>query len=393
MPAVPAAPRIGHRLPPRVAAPAVLVLLSAPWLLACDGSAAGPEPRADAGLTCSIDESQIRDGGVGRGGIPALVNPETDSAGAAGTAYLRPDDRVVGLRVAGRTIAVPHNILWWHEVVNFDLGPRSVAVTHCPLTGSTLAFDREAVTGRRFVVSGLLYMNNLVMATEEATRNPEMPLPDDVLTLYPQMSRAARCGPERGRELPMVPVVESTWRAWREMHPETEVVTSATGHTRDYTLYPYGSYDEPESEVLLFAVPRLDPRRPPKERVLGIPDGDGGVALPFGALDSAGDVVVEERSVRDGPVVVFWRSDARGAMAFRPRADLPDGGSRRLTFEVRGDRIVDRETGSRWALDGRSTAGPLHGAELRPVPEAYVAFWFAWALFQPETELWSGPGP
>ncbi len=60
------------------------------------------------------------------------------------------------------------------------------------------------------------------------------------------------------------------------------------------------------------------------------------------------------------------------------------------TFEVRGGQIFDAETGSQWRIDGRAVAGPLHGRRLQPVRNAYVAFWFAWAAFQPETHLWTG---
>lgn len=358
-------------------------------MAACDSSGIGPDFVADGSLTCSIDESQIRDGGVGRNGIPALVNPETDTAGAPGTAFLNENDRVIGVQIAGRTIAVPHNILWWHEVVNFDLGSRTIAVTHCPLTGSSLAFDRSDVAEKRFIVSGLLYRNNLIMTTGEATATGEMEIPNDVLTLYPQMSRGARCGPDRGLELTMVPVVEMTWKAWREIHPETEVVTSATGHSRDYTRYPYGPYDNPENDVLLFPVPRMDSRRPPKERVLGLPaEGDGGIAIPFGALEAAGSVVTTEVSVDDEKSVVFWNDEARGAAAFHPEVTLPSETTETLEFTVREGTIRDVGTGSRWTLDGRAVSGPLAGVQLRPVRDAYVAFWFAWALFQPETKIW-----
>ncbi|MFB6240203.1 MAG: DUF3179 domain-containing (seleno)protein, partial [Gemmatimonadota bacterium] len=58
-----------------------------------------------------------------------------------------------------------------------------------------------------------------------------------------------------------------------------------------------------------------------------------------------------------------------------------------MSFTLDGREIVDRGTGSTWTLDGRAVDGPLEGARLEPVREAYVAFWFAWALFQPETEI------
>jgi hypothetical protein len=40
-----------------------------------------------------------------------------------------------------------------------------------------------------------------------------------------------------------------------------------------------------------------------------------------------------------------------------------------------------------WGVHGVAVEGPLAGRQIEPVPEAYVAFWFAWAAFHPETLL------
>ena len=73
-------------------------------------------------------------------------------------------------------------------------------------------------------------------------------------------------------------------------------------------------------------------------------------------------------------------------MAFRPRTTDGQG----VTLQIDGSTIVDSETGSAWSLDGQARSGPLAGARMEAIPEAYVAFWFAWAIFHPDTELWSG---
>ena len=66
---------------------------------------------------------------------------------------------MVGFLVDGAAFAVPHNILWYHEVANLSLpdagGQIDLAVTYCPLTGSALVFDRAVVGGAEFGVSGL----------------------------------------------------------------------------------------------------------------------------------------------------------------------------------------------------------------------------------------------
>ena len=59
------------------------------------------------------------------------------------------------------------------------------------------------------------------------------------------------------------------------------------------------------------------------------------------------------------------------------------------SFSIQNGTIVDDETGSTWSVDGVAIDGPRKGEQLDPVDVAYVSFWFAWAAFQPETDLWT----
>lgn len=131
-------------------------------------------------------------------------------------------------------------------------------------------------------------------------------------------------------------------------------------------------------------MPPLDPRRHVKERVLGIPSAAGGVAFPFGELEEAGDLAVVHTEVEGTPLVVFWSSESRAAVAYESR----QAGRDALTFRAIPGGFQDVETGSRWRLDGRAVTGPLEGSRLRQIENAFVAFWGAWAAFHPGTDLW-----
>ena len=325
-------------------------------------------------IACSIPIEQIFDGGPGKDGIPALADPDLVAADDPEVDYIRDSDRVIGIVWNGATIAVPLNVGWWHEIVNFDLAGLNVAVTHCPLTGSSLAFDRGPAGGATFGVSGLLYQNNLVMYDRN---QPE--------SLWPQLARGARCGARDGTALDMVPVIEMTWAGWRSLQPDTRVVAGPFRAGR-YLEYPYGSYDQLDDESLLFPVLGLDRRRPLKERVLGVPDGAGGIAFPFLALDSLGPVAaVTHEPPGAEQYVVLWDRTRQSAMAYRPRS-----GGRSLTLEIRDGAIIDDETGSVWDVDGVARSGILAGQSLEPVAEAHVAFWFGWTAFNRQTRLWTG---
>jgi hypothetical protein len=182
---------------------------------------------------------------------------------------------VIGLEINGEFVAVPHNILWWHEIANFD--EFGLAVTYCPLTGSSMVFDRAGANGAEFGTSGFLFNNNLVMFDRTAVDGED--------SLWPQMRAGSFCGPSEGKRLKLFPHVEIEWEDWLALHPDTRVVSSETGFPRDYTLYPYGIYEREDNDQTLADIKIVDDRRPVKERVLGIPFNDGGgIAFPFGAL-------------------------------------------------------------------------------------------------------------
>ena len=322
--------------------------------------------------TCSFPSSDLTDGGVGKDGIPALTNPTLVDP-AQVVKYLAEDNRVIGILVDGEAIAVPHNILWFHEIVNFDFPSRDVAITYCPLTGSSIGFDRSAAGGAEFGVSGLLFKNNLTMYDRNTNES-----------LWPQMLLKAGCGPAKGQPLETVPVFEMTWAGWKELHPNTKVIAAETGYNRNYTEfgYPYGDYEVEDNPRLLFDQ-TISGRRPPKERLLGILGMDGGIAFPFNELDAAPMTVVDE-TVDGQKVVVFWSRWHGGAAAFRPVA-----GSQDLSFRVENGIFLDEQTGSTWQLDGLAIDGPLAGERLEPIAEAFVAFWFAWHAFSPSTRVWT----
>jgi hypothetical protein len=61
-----------------------------------------------------------------------------------------------------------------------------------------------------------------------------------------------------------------------------------------------------------------------------------------------------------------------------------------LSFIAAGEDFKDQETGSVWNLLGEATGGPLAGKRLERIVSG-EHFWFAWAVFKPETIIWS-PG-
>lgn len=354
---------------PTKAGATVLLVLA---VVACDATADPSQPnQTDDGATfCNVPTSDLVPI-LGPDQIPALTDPTFVAPNDPDAEPWTDQSRVVGIVLQGEPLAIPLGILRHHEIVNLNRGDAHVAVTYCPLTGSALTFDRSTVVGAELGVSGILMRNNLVMFDRGS----------EPRSFFAQMTQNAVCGPlaRRRLPLPMIASWEMRWDAWRALHPDTRVLSFNTGFARSYDINPNLEYEELDNPDRLMAVP-LDTRRPPKERVLGVPIGrDGGPSFPFEAMKAHARLVMtffhESR-----PAVMLWDRAAEGAAAFYVDHEVGD-----LVFGVGSDGYRDVNTNSTWRLDGLAVSGALTGTRLEPVAEAYVAFWFAWADFHPET--------
>jgi hypothetical protein len=168
--------------------------------------------------------------------------PERYRLGAEVGTGLDGDSYVVGVERGGRTRAYPLSVLWYHEAVNDGLaGP--ILVTYCPICRSGMVAERT-VEGApaTFTVSGHLWQPPRVYAeasvldgrtfgataTEGSTdvrpAGNLVLVDDETGSYWSQILARAVCGPESGDRLTIVPSTVTTWTAWRETHPETDVL-------------------------------------------------------------------------------------------------------------------------------------------------------------------------
>ena len=312
--------------------------------------------------------------------IPAITDPvmlDKDQVG-----YVSDNDLVFGVVIDGDARAYPHNIGWWHEIVNDVVGGRPLCITFCPLTGTGLVFDGTDIDGNRLElgVSGLLYNTNLVMYNRNSPRS-----------LYPQVFSTAVAGDRLGHTLDLMPVVETTWHAWKQMYPQTKVMAKGTYSSSRYSQYPYGDYRENDANMLFPLRPTLsaNPNGQTqaygiKDRVLGLRvDGDA-IAFPFDEMDHQ---QIINTTVGGLEVAIAWDSSTRMAIPFARRA-----GEQSLTFKIVNKgfpfSMRDRETGTLWDIRGLAVEGELAGERLIQIP-AHNAMWFAWVTFWPNTEVWA----
>ena len=346
--------------------------------------AAGPGASGESGrnfLNISsfpFDEIKVI---VDRDAIPALTDPAFVSPGHDAAAYLADTDLVLGIRMGGTAKAYPHNIGWWHEIVNDYLGGRPIVVTLCPLTGTGMVFDGQSLDDLPRMtagVSGMLFNNNLIMYDRR-----------DGDTLYPQMIATGIRG--SFELLNLIPAIETTWGYWKRLYPDTEVVSAFNGvyNLSQYTVYPYGSYREPDTFPIYSTFPRLEKnpiadRFEPKSVVLGVRFGAQTKAYPFENMGS--DAVINDRVGEQDIVVIYYDAEKLAVAYFRWAGQI-------LTFDKVASNdpvypflLKDRETGTVWNLMGRAVEGELRGRQLTQAP-AHNAFWFAWATFWQDTEI------
>jgi len=273
----------------------------------------------------SVPLKELRSGGPSKDGIPAILNPIFVQAKMA--SFLHDEDRVLGLSDGNQAKAYPVKILNWHEIVNDTIGGKPVLVTYCPLCGTGIGFD-PVVNGRpvTFGVSGLLYQSDLVMYDHQTE------------SLWSQISMEAIAGPMTGAKLKHIFLEHTTWSGWRAAHPTTLVLSTNTGHLRNYGRDPYAGYARRRD--LMFNVTHFDPTYHPKEWVLGLEVDGVFKAYPFVELQKL----------------------------HKPLAD-----------RVNGQRVLVH-------FNPQALSALATDADGTPMPSV-TAFWFAWYAFHPDTQV------
>ena len=329
----------------------------------------------------SVDLNEISSGGPPPDGIPAIDNPIFENL-AAGDEWLGGDWPVMFFESNGVARAYPLAILIHHEIVNDVVGQTPVTLTFCPLCNSTIAFDRRLADGTvlDFGTTGNLRNSDLVMY-DRRTRS-----------WWQQFTGEAIVGELTGTLLTVLPSQIIGWDEFKANHPDGEVLSRNTGHSRAYGRNPYAGYDTIGSNPFLFDGD-LDGRLPAVERVVAIQIDGVDVAYPFRALSELGAV---NDLVQSTPLTVFWQAGTRSTFG----ASEQDTGSTAvflrelngeiLSFEAAEEGFRDEQTGSSWNIFGEAVAGPLAGSQLEQLVSA-EHFWFAWVTFKPDTIIWQPP--
>jgi hypothetical protein len=247
----------------------------------------------------------------------------------------------------------------WHEIVNDNINGEKVLITYCPLCRTGIAF-RPIVNNKEveFGTSGKLYNSELVMY--------------DRLTdsYWPQTLGMAVIGPATGQLLEKVPLDTVMWKDWKKAHPDTQVLRKQTGFIRDYDRNPYGGIQN--SDSVGFGVEFKDNRLRPKVIVYGV-EFDG-KAKAYSEGDVQNEKVIND-AVAGIPIVVLWDNTLNTVKIFERSLN-----GETLQFELKDNKIVDNKN-NEWNIKDM--------ADKLEIVDTFGHFWFAWAAFFPETEVYT----
>jgi len=317
----------------------------------------------ERGNHSSIRLDEVIWGGVRHDGIPSLDSPTMMSVNEA--TYLSDTDVVFGLLINGEARAYPKRILAWHEFLTDSIGEQSIAGVYCTLCGTVIIYDTKFNgVNYKLGTSGFLYRSNKLMY-DKATKS-----------LWSTILGKPVVGPlvDKNIELATLPVETTTWGEWRTRHPNTQVLSINTGHSRNYDEgEAYKDYFADDD--LMFPVLKLDSRLPNKARVF-IPRSKDFEAQPLAiSVDYLKRKKIHQDQIGEQNLLIITESN---------------GASRAYAIDeqqfksYKNGRLLDNNN-NLWEVTEEALIGPEKARFLR-LP-AHEIFWFAWINFFPETRI------
>ena len=293
------------------------------------GASAFLLPRVPGRVQHTLDMALFRKGVQQpdpRDAIPAILEPKF--VAAKDVTFMRPERRVIAVRIGEEIRAYPTHLLDRHELVNDVIGGKAVLVTWCPLCGSSVVYDR-VVGGRTltFGVSGYLYKSDVLMYDHQTE------------SFWSQLAYEAVAGPQTGTKLAVLPSTVTSYGAFAKAYPDAKVLSDDQGFVRpeEYLRQVYLNYDK--MPRIPFPVGVQSKALFPKAEVIGVVVNGKARAYAIKALHTLGD----------------------------PWDDAVGGETITLHYEREGDAVE-----------------VLHKGVILPHVRL---FWFAWYAFHADTDL------
>jgi len=215
-------------------------------------------------------------------------------------------------------------------------------------------------------VSGKLWRDALIMFDRES------------YSLWSQVLGEAVAGEANGTKLQEIPAVQSTWGAWKKLHPDTLVLTKPLLRGS-----PYADYFRNPRTIGVVGHHNPDERLGPKVLVYGSVSEKSRFAIPLAVLKKH---PVSNIETPDGPVLLLASENDLGVFGYSRRL-----GKRSLKMRLKKGKIRDEATNSAWDREtGRCLSGRLKGKQLTPI-QGVVVYWGVFARYHKTTALLGVP--
>jgi hypothetical protein len=186
---------------------------------------------------------------------------------------------------------------------------------------------------------------------------------------FPQIRGEAISGERKGDKLVQFRVVWTTWEQWKQQHPDTLVLSENTGFLRDYESDPYGSYTPLtgyyDNDNVIFPTQHEDDRLDEKDVVYVFEHDDEAIA-------------VTPNRLRKDRVLTATLNTSRFTFVHDKSLNAAQ------LYNTTGDYNLTYANGS-YTYRGETYTATSLPLEEQPVVDA---FWFAWAAFHPDTQLY-----
>ena len=200
-------------------------------------------------------------------------------------------------------------------------------------------------------------------------------------TLFSTLSGRAFEGPRKGEQLKPVPTLTTTWGYWNKSYPGSVAY-------RMFEKYQPIELSEQDNADSKKTRGPTDQRLAEDAEVLGVSAAGTWKAYPLNSLPKKGGLVHDTLAGQD--IAIFWYPATRTAVAFATRLDGAESTkSLKLEFDAAEPTapFIDRESDSRFGIEGRAVSGPLKGETLTWL-DSVQCKWFAWAAENPSTSVY-----
>ena len=253
---------------------------------------------------------------------------------------------VVGVTMNGVSKAYPIQLIGYHHQVRDTINQTPIMVTYCTVCRTGRVYS-PIVNGKTetFRLVGMDHFNAMF---EDATTK----------SWWRQSTGECIAGPLKGYQLTEIKSEQVSLSVWLRRHPNSLVLQPDEKFKENFEKME--AYDKGKSKSGLTKRDSLSWKE--KSWVLGIQNN-----LDAKTYDS------------ELPILLLLENDTASFHAFNRSIDKTS-----LSFEKKGDSIIDVNTKSLWNYDGLCIDGKLKGVSLQRI-DCYQEFLHSWEFFHPKS--------